>query len=221
MKTASMEQLLPLSGTPPMSERGREREAAILEVATRHFLEFGYGATTLDAIANRAGGSKSTLYRYFPSKSDLFLAVVASVVADAARVRLDTDMNVYDALSGFAFKRLSVVFAPRHWSLLRLIMAERDRFPRIATTYLQIGPERSRERLAAYFRVLMERKVLSMEDPRESAEFFIGMLMHEWYVKHLYSAERLPTREKRKHRAETVVRSFLASTSTGGRQMSR
>lgn len=214
MKTARTTSLLPLAGAPPISERGREREAAILEVAAEYFFEFGYGATSLDAIARRAGGSKSTLYRYFPSKRDLFHAVVTSVVADVARVRLDPDADVYDSLYHFAYERLSVVFAPRHWSLLRLIMAERDRFPRIADAYLQIGPKRGRERLAAYFRALVERKALRLEDPQESAEFFIGMLMHEWYLKYLYSVERLPTRELRERRAAHVVRSFLSSSRT-------
>ncbi len=47
-------QLLPSSGKLPRSERGRERETAILRVATRHFLKQGYGDTKLDAIAKEA-----------------------------------------------------------------------------------------------------------------------------------------------------------------------
>ena len=142
----------PAAGEAPVSDRGREREAAILDVATSHFLEFGYGATTLDAVARLAGGSKSTLYRFFPSKRDLFQAVVASVVSDAEGVSLDPDAPIESALFDFAFERLSVVFAPKHWSLLRLIMAERDRFPRVASAYLEIGPQHSRQHLAAAVR---------------------------------------------------------------------
>ena len=213
METDVQSPILALAGKPPASDRGRSREAAIVEAATRHFLDFGYGATTLDAIAKQAGGSKSSLYRFFPTKGDLFQAVVASVVADTGGVRLDPDAEVYGSLFDFAFERLCVVFAPQHWSLLRLIMAERDRFPRIANAYVQIGPRRSRERLAAYLHALDERGSLRAEAPREAADFFVGMLMHEWYVKHLYSAQRLPTKAQKRRRARRVVRSFLASCS--------
>ena len=110
-----------------------------------------------------------------------------------------------------------MVFARKHWSLLRLIMAERDRFPKIASAYLEIGPQRSRQHLAAYLRGLEADGRLTLAEPEKSAEFFIGMLMHEWYLRYLYSSERLPTREEKRNRAEHVVRHFLETCDPGER----
>ena len=52
------------------------RRQAILAVAREVFMEDGYAAASMSAIAARVGGSKGTLYNYFPSKEDLFTAVI-------------------------------------------------------------------------------------------------------------------------------------------------
>src|SRR5436190_23677957 len=56
-----------------LQERRREQ---ILEKATRVFAEHGYPNTDVQFIADPLGISKGTVYRYFPSKELLFLAVV-------------------------------------------------------------------------------------------------------------------------------------------------
>src|SRR5271155_6176249 len=53
-----------------------ERRTAILKTAHAAFLADGYAATSMSTIAARLGGSKATLYNYFGSKEELFVAVV-------------------------------------------------------------------------------------------------------------------------------------------------
>ncbi len=67
----------PLS--PASSRRERRKEARpgeLLEAALDLFVEKGYAATKVDEVATRAGVSKGTLFLYFPSKEELFKAVV-------------------------------------------------------------------------------------------------------------------------------------------------
>jgi len=52
-----------------------ERSQQILEAATAVFAEHGYNAATIDAVAERAGVAKGTIYQYFKSKQDLFFGV--------------------------------------------------------------------------------------------------------------------------------------------------
>ena len=61
----------------PRRGRGDGRRQAILDAADEIFLEAGFQAASMAAIAARVGGSKGTLYNYFPSKEDLFLACVS------------------------------------------------------------------------------------------------------------------------------------------------
>ena len=51
-----------------------KRKALVLDVARERFLRFGVKKTTMDEICGDAGISKKTLYEFFRSKEDLFLA---------------------------------------------------------------------------------------------------------------------------------------------------
>ena len=53
-----------------------ERRAQLLTAALEVFTAAGYHAAAMDEIADRAGVSKPVLYQHFPSKLDLYLAVL-------------------------------------------------------------------------------------------------------------------------------------------------
>ncbi|MGH3818112.1 MAG: TetR/AcrR family transcriptional regulator, partial [Pseudonocardiaceae bacterium] len=53
-----------------------ERRAQLLAAATDVFVNNGYHATVMDDIAERAGVSKPVLYQHFPSKLELYLALL-------------------------------------------------------------------------------------------------------------------------------------------------
>ncbi|TLF42683.1 helix-turn-helix transcriptional regulator, partial [Halomonas urmiana] len=58
------------------SRRKEARPGELLEAALDLFVEKGFAATRVDDVAARAGVSKGTLFLYFPSKEELFKAVV-------------------------------------------------------------------------------------------------------------------------------------------------
>jgi len=83
-----------------------ERRAQLLTAALEVFTAAGYHAAAMDEIADRAGVSKPVLYQHFPSKLDLYLAVldlhvdslvytiqraIASTKDNADRVRATVD----------------------------------------------------------------------------------------------------------------------------------
>ncbi|RXR27499.1 TetR/AcrR family transcriptional regulator [Oerskovia turbata] len=68
-----------------------ERRAQLLTVAERLFSDHGYHHITMDDIADGAGVSKPVLYRHFPSKLDLYLALVdqqGAALVDSVRTVL-------------------------------------------------------------------------------------------------------------------------------------
>ena len=65
-----------LMGRPPDAELQERRRAEILDTATAVFAENGFAAADVQEIANKTGVGKGTVYRYFPSKEELFLAAV-------------------------------------------------------------------------------------------------------------------------------------------------
>lgn len=198
-------------GQEPASVRGQERQARILKAATELFLREGYGATSIDAIVEKSGGSKATLYSYYPTKDALLRAVIDNVVSNREEPELDPSEDIRTALITFADQRLRVVFSEHHRALLRLVISETPRFPDIGQLYFERGPQRSHELMVEYMLELKKRGRLDVESAEESAEFFIGMLLHHWYVAQLYVGPALPTTEERRHRATHVVDRFLAA----------
>jgi AcrR family transcriptional regulator len=75
-------------GRPRDPERARRRAAAILDLATDHFARRGFQDTDVQALADELGVGKGTVYRYFPSKRDLFLATL-----DEGMIRLHAHLE--------------------------------------------------------------------------------------------------------------------------------
>lgn len=72
-------------------ERREATRKAVLRAAQRHFGSHGYNNVTVDQIANDAEVAKGAIYHYFPTKEELFEAVVQAVAAEIqAQVRATT-----------------------------------------------------------------------------------------------------------------------------------
>jgi TetR/AcrR family transcriptional regulator of autoinduction and epiphytic fitness len=200
----------------PQSARGRARLTKILEAATDLFLRVGYEQASIDAILVQSGGSKSTLYAYFPTKQDLFRSVIDNVVDnDDVGTALDTSVNARLVLAEFAVSRQRIVLSPRHRAVLGLIIAERERFPDLAAIYWGRGPQKSQRLLATYLEALKHREILAIDDAEEAAEFFVGMLFQRWYKQLLYMNLPVPSEAALRARAERVVARFWAAYRRG------
>lgn len=65
------------SSRPSRAERKAQSRRRILDAAREVFFRDGFMAANLDEVAEKAGVAKGTLYRYFDSKADLYVAVLA------------------------------------------------------------------------------------------------------------------------------------------------
>jgi AcrR family transcriptional regulator len=136
----------------PTASQAAELSRHIVQVARDLFFEFGYGATTMDAVAMRAGISKGSLYRRFPTKPDLFTAFFtdqterwsAEDLTLGAPFSGDLAKSLTARIDGFVGAGLSAASV----NLARLVYSESGRFPEIAKTY-QGGHTMAVEILAA------------------------------------------------------------------------
>ena len=131
-------------GRPSRVDAVRLRQR-ILEVATELFLAEGYGSTTIEAVAARAGISKRTLYHRFDDKAALFAAVVHEIIAQIRPppgVPLIEGSTLRDVLHRIAGLILRAALAPQAIALHRLIMAESARFPELVRAVHRDGSTR-------------------------------------------------------------------------------
>jgi AcrR family transcriptional regulator len=156
--------------------RGEIRRSAILDAATEVFLENGYGGATIDLVVERAGASKGTVYSFFGGKDGLFAAIVQERVERILAAFGDPEVvhsDVRHALTHIAQRYMEVAMAPDAVGLWRLIIAEGTRFPELARTFYQLGPDRTHAHLAGMLLVWRARGLIRLDDPqRAAAQFF-------------------------------------------------
>ncbi|MBA1159098.1 TetR/AcrR family transcriptional regulator [Microvirga sp. Marseille-Q2068] len=132
------------AGRPSLAEAERLTDR-IIEVATRFFLDKGFDATSIDQIAAEAKISKRTLYTRFPTKADLFEAVIVTAYEtgitsiEAAERKLGTTQERLYALSLSLWAEITT---PDSIALERLVTAEAVRFPHMARVMNNAGAHR-------------------------------------------------------------------------------
>lgn len=135
-----------MTGSPGKREQNRQkRRAVIVEAARRAFLDQGYSATSMSAIADELGGSKATLWSHFASKEELFIAVVdaqVAIFASAMEVTLEGGTFSIELLHRYCRQFLTMLMQPDAIALFRLIMGDGGRFPEINGVFHVRGPAR-------------------------------------------------------------------------------
>jgi AcrR family transcriptional regulator len=135
--------------------RKEARPAEILEAALTCFKERGFAATRLEDVAARAGVTKGTIYLYYPSKEELFKAVVRGELLPNLQ-RLEADLNEpgpASALLERLFTFWTQVIIPSPVSVLpKLVIAEAGNFPELARFYLETVVHRGLHLIASILR---------------------------------------------------------------------
>jgi len=142
------------------------------------FLADGYGATSVEAITQRAGVSKRTFYARFDDKAQVFEAVLHDVVERLRRPR-GIPVVEGDALAAnlqrLAALMLSAALTPDALALHRLIVAESQRFPKVAAAVNRQAA--GEEAVALVARLLVHERGLDRDDADFAARQFLHMVV--------------------------------------------
>lgn len=169
--------MIPAS-TATLDNAAAARRKAFVDAARELFFANGYAGTTMSSIASRVGGSKTTLWTYFPSKEELFAAVVDDIVSEygsTLHVDLPVDQPVVDVLTRFGNVLMAALVTTPLLSLFRLVVGEAERFPHLAETFYDRGPRRGKARAADWVAAKMARGELRQGDPMQAVRHFAGL----------------------------------------------
>jgi len=161
-----------------LDDAAAARRKAFVDAARELFFANGYAGTTMSSIASKVGGSKTTLWSYFPSKEDLFAAVVDDIIGHygaALQVDLPIDQPVVDVLRHFGNVLMNTLLSPTMLALYRLVVGEAERFPHLAETFYDRGPRRGKARIAAWMGEKMVQGELRMGDPMQAVYHLSGL----------------------------------------------
>jgi AcrR family transcriptional regulator len=145
-----------LTGRKPADDRRIERREAILAAALDEFSSQGFAAARLEDVAKRAGVAKGTIYLYFRDKEALFQelirAMLTPVVGSVEALR-DADVPLSALSERMVDLFVGEIFSTKRGEVIRLMIAEGRRFPKLAEFYYR----EVLSRIFAAMRTLLER----------------------------------------------------------------
>ena len=193
--------------------RKADRRRTILEVAERSFLEHGYAETSMSTIAAELGGSKTTLWSYFPSKEALFTAVLDRMIAEFAQeleeALIPSSGGLEAALGRFGRTFARKLLSGSSIALHRLVLAELDRMPEIAEAFATRGPDRVRERMRGFFADEMAAGRLRPGDALLAARQFLALCQSRFYNDRLLRPAMVPALDPNEG-IDAAVATFMA-----------
>ncbi len=134
--------------------------ARLFEVATELIGEKGFGSTTVDEIAERAGVAKGTVYYHFASKAELVEALIADglePLAQQMREAAASEETAREALQALTYAELAYI--REHRAFAKLVMTELWREDRVWRDTLLLV----RDNIVATIREQIERGIAAGE----------------------------------------------------------
>jgi AcrR family transcriptional regulator len=165
-----------------MKSKTEAKRQAILKAAAEVFREVGFERASMSEICARVGGSKATLYNYFPSKDKLFFDVMleakALEMADiGAALNPDAD-DLTQELLHFGQKLLAVLYSPDAIAVRRLLIAE-SRHSDVGRILFERATAPIERQVADFLKKEMKRGNLRTADAKIAAMQLLSLLESE------------------------------------------
>jgi AcrR family transcriptional regulator len=157
-----------------LSETRKERSAArrevILAAALDEFSQRGFEAARLDDVARRAGVAKGTIYLYFRDKESLFQELIRTMLTPLVgtiEALGAADLPMSELAQHIADLFVREVYETRRKDVIRLMITEGRRFPKLAEFYYR----EVLSRIIAAVRALLRRAAERGEAPPALVDF--------------------------------------------------
>ena len=202
-----------LRGGRPTRAAAAERDERLLEIATRMFLEHGFEATSIDALAEAASIGKATLYARYADKGALFadvlrrriLEVYGSLEAEFATATATNDIEA--TLRKVADRFIAQTLAEGSVTLGRILSAQGPRFPDLAKLAMTEGYGRQVRLVATVLARFAGDPRYDLADLPLAADLFLALVLGRAIRMKIYG---LPVdAEEMRRRTSAAVRMFV------------
>jgi len=194
--------------------RGEVRKAEIIEAAASLFSEKGFNGTKTREIASSAGVSEALIFKHFPSKKDLYAAILAeespvprliAQIKELSQQRKDVEV--------FRVIAETIVKGSPDSELMRLILFSALENHELSDMFFKNHIRVFYDILAGYIRQRIKEKAFRQVSPLIAARGFMGMLIYHRLLTILFGAH-LPNNPK--EIAETFVSIMMGGVQTSG-----
>jgi AcrR family transcriptional regulator len=168
----------------PDRPRGRPRsvlaDLAIREAAVDLFAERGFEGFSVEDVADRAGVSKATVYRRYPSKVDLVVEAASCLAAD--EITFPDTGNLRDDVHGLARSLVETFRTSPAGRVMPVMTFERRRYPELDAGYRRFLADR-KARTREVLRRGIERGELPPDtDVAVMGSMLVGPIFHRLMI---------------------------------------
>lgn len=194
-------------GRPPKGQESQSRER-VLDSALQLFLEHGYGNLSMETVARDAHVSMRTIYSHFGNKAGLFGAVIRRC-SDQFVDSLPEFGEPREALLAFARQFISRITQPDAVRIRTILIGESLRFPELASQFYEEGPQRTLDRLTAFFSKHQRTGYFVELNPQRLADHFLSCLRNERFHKLQLGLAPIPNEDEIEDWVQQTVELFL------------
>jgi TetR/AcrR family transcriptional repressor of mexJK operon len=198
----------------PTTRRTNKRERA-LEAGVELFLEHGFDNISMDAIAARAGISKTTLYAHFQDKLGLFRAAfeerARALDVDLDQTVVDPEAPAEETLAAVVTVILRQTTTEDALAFLRALVTENVRRPELLASVQPQGVPHGVDVVMAALEQDAATHGYRLEDPPTQALMFVRMAVAPVQFDALSNAQFRPDEELIAHHARYVSEIFLGA----------
>ncbi|SES30875.1 TetR/AcrR family transcriptional regulator [Lentzea albida] len=195
---------------PTYHERlAEQKRTAIVDAATTLFLESGYDKTSLARIADAAGVSKATLFKQFPTKAELFDAIVTDYWRTEEGALTPPPGDPAKGLKVLGDRYVALLTRPGMVALFRIVIAEAPRFPELGQTQFKLGKQPFFDSVRDYLVAERDAGTLVVDDPVGTATQFLGMISNFAFWPRMLLVNWAPTEKALAHSVDEAVQTLL------------
>lgn len=180
--------------TTPARLTSADRREQILSVATELFARQGFEGTTTKKIAHHAGVTEALIFRHFPSKDELYWAVIASKIkgATSPRERMREKLNLTGSAAEVLYGVAADILERRSedQTLSRLLLYSALENHRLSHRFFRTYAVSHYEVLAQFIRRRIQEGEFRPLDPLLAARGFLGMVIYHSWVQDLFGGKR-------------------------------
>ncbi|CAH1661189.1 TetR family transcriptional regulator [Chelatococcus asaccharovorans] len=182
----------------PKRASDTEQAAAIARRARDLFLEKGYARTTMEDIVARCRISKSTLYRLFPNKTEVFGAVIDEHRQAMLALPGDyDDLPIDEALARIFRVEIDDEANHERMALIRFVLVEAREFPELRAQLRERGVDRSRHELARWLDGQRAQGRIDLKNADDAAKALMDLMLGAIVMKPHDEDQPWPERQER------------------------
>lgn len=189
-----------------------KKRFAILDAATETFVEQGFLATSMDAVAAKAGVSKRTVYNHFPSKEELFSAIILQLLTYTQEImqqRFDPHRSIREQLIQIAQLKTKLFTNEDTLPLTRLILSETIRDPEKMLKVLS-ELEKTEAGFLEFLEQANDAGQLKITNASRAANQFFSLIKGELFWPMIIKGQGLPDDETCQQVIEQAADIFLS-----------